>query len=76
MRPQIVKKITITALCLFTCAFLGQAQSASSVPPSPSNQRGPGQLPIDDSIFILLVAGLLYGCYIAYKKYQIKNTHS
>ncbi len=77
MRPQIVKKIKISApavLCFLTSTMvLGQANSAGSGPPSPAKLRGPG-LPIDDNLIVLLVLGLLYGGYVAYKKYRSKNT--
>ncbi len=74
MRSQIVKKIAAIALCFFTSAILfGQAGSGSSGPPAPTQSRGP-QLPIDDNLIILAIAGLLYGAYVDYKSYRIKNT--
>ena len=77
MRPQIVKKIKISApavLCFLTSTMvLGQAKSAGSGPPAPPLQRTPG-LPIDENLMILLALGLLYGGYVAYKKYRTKNT--
>jgi len=75
MRSQIVKKIaTTTALFLLTGAIMfGQSVGGSSGPPAPTQDRGP-QLPIDDHLIILVVAGLLYGAYIAYKNYRVKNT--
>jgi len=76
MRPQIVKKIKILApavLCFLTSTMvLGQANNGSSGPPTPSQQRGP-ELPIDDNLMILLIIGLLYGSYVAYKRFRIKN---
>ncbi len=44
-----------------------QAASGSQGPPPPSQNRGP-QLPIDDNLWILLVAGILFGAYIIYKR--------
>ena len=77
MRPQIVKKIKILApavLCFFASTMvLGQSKTGSSGPPTPTNQLGP-QLPIDDNLVILFAIGLAYGCYIAYKRYSVKNT--
>ncbi len=77
MRPQIVKKIKILApavLCFFTSTMvLGQSSKGSSGPPAPTNKLGPG-LPIDDNLVILVAIGLLYGCYVAYKRYSVKNT--
>lgn len=77
MRPQILNKIKISApavLCfLASTMVLGQANAGSSGPPAPTNQRGP-QLPIDDNLLILAALGLLYGCFIAYKRYRFKNT--
>ena len=78
MRSQIVKKIVAVVLCLYTSTVMfGQSSGGNEGPPPP---RGPGDdpdgpgLPIDDNIEILLLLGLLYGCYIVYKKYRIKNT--
>jgi len=48
--------------------------SQKAGPPAPSNERRPPQAPIDDGIFILIIIGLLYGVFVAYKKYQTKNT--
>jgi hypothetical protein len=77
MRSQIVKKIAAIVLCLYTgTVMFGQSSGGNNGPPAPSGdgpQAGPG-LPIDDNIEILLFLGLLYGCYIVYKKYRIKNT--
>ena len=77
MRPQIVKKIQISApavlFFLTSTMVFGQANSGSSGPPAPTNQLGPG-LPIDDNLLILAILGLLYGCYVAYKRYRAKNT--
>ena len=79
MRSQIVKKIVAVVLYLYTSTVMfGQSGGGSEGPPAP---RGPGGgtadgpgLPIDDNIEILLLIGLLYGCYLVYKKYRTKNT--
>ena len=74
MRSQIVKKIATTTLFLLTATIvLGQSGGGSLGPPAPAQNRGP-ELPIDDNLIILLVVGLLYGAYIAYKIYRVKNT--
>ena len=76
MRPQIVKKIVVVALCFFTSAIvLGQAESGSSGPPAPNMSRTPPELglPIDSGLLILIIAGLAYGMYVAYTKRQSKN---
>jgi len=73
MRPQIVRILT-GILTLFTSInMLAQRSSAGSGPPSPTNQRGP-ELPIDNGIFILILAGLAIGFYVILKKNRIKNT--
>jgi len=49
------------------------AQNAG--PPHPSQRRPPDlPAPIDDNVLVLIMIGLFYGIYIAYKKYQAKNT--
>jgi len=44
-----------------------QIASGSQGPPPPTQNRGP-QLPIDDHIWILILAGIILGIYIAYKR--------
>ena len=46
--------------------MLGQSSTASSGPPPPP-QRTPVDLPIDSSIYLLLIAGVVYGIYIVAK---------
>jgi len=70
MRPQIVKILTLVLVLVNSTVMLAQQAG----PPPPENgERGP-QLPIDDNVFLLLGIGLLYGAYIAYKKYKATNT--
>ena len=69
MRPQIVKILTLILLVFNSISMLGQTSNKSSGPPPPDHTLTPG-FPIDNNIFILLVAGLLFGIYVAYKKYQ------
>ena len=71
MRPQIVKILTLVLLVFNSISTFAQKAS----PPPPANNRGP-QLPIDDSILVLIVLGLFYGVFIAYKKAHSKNTPS
>ena len=52
-----------------------QSASAGQGPPPPSQNRGP-QLPIDDNIWILLVAGVLFGAYILFKRNRSINKAS
>ena len=52
-----------------------QASSSDKGPPPPSQNRGPG-LPIDDNIWILIIAGVLLGVYILYKRNSITNKAS
>ncbi|MEM0517476.1 MULTISPECIES: PID-CTERM protein-sorting domain-containing protein [Aequorivita] len=51
-------------------------QAREDVPP-PNDPPPPGpQLPIDDSLWILIVAGLIYGIYIVYKHRKAINKAS
>lgn len=73
MRPQIVKKVVFLAFCFLTNAIaLAQTSGSGEGPPNPGQGRGPN-LPIDENLIILLVVGIIYGSYIAYKRYTIKN---
>lgn len=74
MRPQIVKRIILIVFCFFAKAMvLAQTGGSGEGPPNPGGQRGP-ELPIDENLIILLVVGILYGSYIAYKRQRLKNT--
>ena len=70
MRPQIVKILTLVLFVFNSISMLAQ----NAGPPTPTNERRPPQNPIDDQIIILIVMGLIFGAYIAYKKHQAKNT--
>jgi len=74
MRPQIVKILTIALFLLNSASMLSQRRGGGKGPPQPDNQRTPIELPLDNSILILIAIGLVYGAYIAYKRYRIKNT--
>ncbi len=51
--------------------MLAQSLNSDSGPPPPGNNRGP-EFPVDDNIFMLIGLGLVYGVFIAYKKYHTK----
>jgi len=70
MRPQIVKILTLILFIFNSISMLAQERSG---PPPPAGNRRPPQ-PIDESIIILIVLGVLYGAYIAYKKHQLKDS--
>ena len=75
MRPQIVKILAIALFLLNSASMLSQRSGSGKGPPTPTNQRTtPPELPLDDSILILIVIGLIYGAFIAYKRYRIKNS--
>ena len=52
-----------------------QSASAGQGPPPPSQNRGPN-LPIDDNLWVLLVAGILFGAYILFKRNRSTNKAS
>ena len=52
--------------------MLAQSLDRSAGPPPPNQPEGPG-IPIDTNIYILIFLGLIYGGYIAFKKYRTKN---
>ncbi|MAO08381.1 MAG: hypothetical protein CL596_06690 [Alteromonas sp.] len=66
MRPQIVTKITALLFFLSSSLMLGQSPSASSSPPPPP-QRTPIELPIDSSIYLLVIVGVIFGLYYILK---------
>ena len=74
MRPQIVKILTIVLFLLNSTTLLSQHSRGGKGPPVPTNNRTFPELPIDDSILILILIALVYGAYIAYKRYRTKNS--
>jgi len=73
MRPQIVKILTIALFLLNSAGMLSQRSGGGKGPPAPGGQRSFPELPIDNNILILIVIGLAYGAYIAYKRYLKNN---
>ena len=72
MRPQIVTIYAFTLLLFSSGAMLGQAAKNGEHPPPP-DQRTPPELFIDENLIWLLIAGLVYGAYVAYKRGQLKG---
>ena len=71
MRPQIV---TILTLILSTMSSMFALAQDGGGPPPPITH--PPEIPIDSSIAILIVAALVYGGYIAFKKMKQIPTNS
>tara|TARA_R110000868_G_scaffold294481_1_gene555039 strand:- start:592 stop:831 length:240 start_codon:yes stop_codon:yes gene_type:complete len=69
-----VKTIYFLFIFLFGMMTVFAGTVPASGPPSPTGKGPPPPpgLPIDDSLYILVVVALIYGCYIVTKK-QIKS---
>jgi len=76
MRPQIVKILTLILFVFNSISMLGQTSNKSSGPPPPDQALAPPGYPIDDNVFILIVIGLVFGAYVAYKKQKANNVPS
>ncbi|MFT4699045.1 MAG: hypothetical protein ACI9SJ_002205 [Flavobacteriaceae bacterium] len=72
MRSQIVKILTWVLFLGTSANMLAQRSNAGSGPPSPTSQRTP-ELPLDKSIIVLICAGLILGCYVAFKNMKAKS---
>ncbi|NND88044.1 MAG: hypothetical protein HKM28_02230 [Flavobacteriaceae bacterium] len=73
MRPQIVIILAFVIGLWPKAAMLAQNSGGSQNPPPPNSQRTP-QLPIDDYVWIFLLIGLLYGCYMIYQRQYKSST--
>lgn len=62
----------MTLLLINSTTVLGQAATKGSNPPPP-DQRTPPGLPIDEQMIWLVIAGLCYGIYVAYKQGAFKR---
>ncbi len=65
MRPQIVK--ILVSVFTFLCATWAFGQSGKAGPPAPTPQRTP-EVPIDQDLTFLLLAGLLLGLFFLLRK--------
>lgn len=75
MRSQIVTILTIMFSFLSTVAVFGQ-RSGGPAPPEPSTANRPPippELPIDDNLTFLLLAGLVIGVWYFYKNRKTTN---
>jgi len=54
--------------------MLAQQFDADTGPPPPTDP--PPELPLDNGILLLLVAGFVYGCYIARKRFQANRKNA
>jgi len=70
MRPQIVVILTLVLFFMNSFCMLGQATPATSGPPPPNQNFGP-ELPIDNYILLLVVAGVILGVYFLSKRKPI-----
>lgn len=55
--------------------FAVQATTGDKAPPPPSQNRGPN-FPIDDTIWVLIIAGIILGLYLIYKNNYATNKAS
>ena len=53
--------------------MLAQLRSGETGPPPPVRTPPPPELPIDSGLLILLVIGIVFGCYVVLKKRQSNN---
>ncbi|MDC8005128.1 hypothetical protein POV27_13790 [Aureisphaera galaxeae] len=72
MRPQIVTIATLVLFLVNSTLMLGQSTGKEAGPPPPA-QRTPGELPIDSGLYILLIAGIIYGVYVLLQRRKAKN---
>lgn len=54
--------------------MLAQQLGADTGPPPPTDP--PPELPLDNGILLLLAVGLVYGCYMANKKFQANRKNA
>lgn len=73
MRPQIVIILTFVLSFFNNTPMLAQLRSGETGPPPPVRTPPPPELPIDSGLLILLVIGIVFGCYVVLKKRQSNN---
>ncbi len=73
MRPQIVTILTVVFTGLINTAVTAQSTGIESGPPPPP-QRTPVELPLDGWITALVVLAVIYGGFIAYKRWKTTDT--
>ena len=71
MRPQIVKIYTYVLCLMASTVMFGAQQQSANEPPPPTLERTTGpELPIDTNLYILVIAALALGIYVAYRKHK------
>ena len=73
MRPQIVTILTFIVGLFSTSSALAQLSSGGNPPPPPPTTPPP-ELPLDGAIWLLLIAGVIYGIYFSIKRSKNSNT--
>jgi len=71
MRPQSV--IILSFVVGLFSAFSAAAQLTGGGNPPPPTTTPPPELPLDSAIWLLLVAGVIYGIYFTVKKVRRSN---
>lgn len=71
MRPQIVTILTLMLLLFNSSTMLGQTPDGGSGPPPPTGP--PPELPLDNGLILLVIAGIALGIYTLAKKYRFRN---
>lgn len=72
MRPQIVTILTLMLLLYNSSIVLGQTAGGGSGPPPPTGP--PPELPLDNGLILLVIAGLFYGVYVLLKRRRATNS--
>ena len=72
MRSQIVTILSLLLSFLSTTSMLAQGSGPDL--PEPGRRPPPPELPLDQNILILIIAGVLLGIYFIYKRKGITNT--
>jgi len=74
MRPQIVLILALV-LSLLNSTIMQAQLTGGSGPPPPPPPTPPPELPLDSGILLLIVAGIIYGAYVAYRRMKLIRTH-
>lgn len=75
MRPQIVLILALVLSLLNSTVMLAQTTGGGGVPPPPP-PTPPPEFPLDSGILLLIVAGIIYGSAVAWRRIKAARIRS
>ncbi len=77
MRPQIVLILALVLSLLNSTTMHAQLTGGPGPPPPPASRSDhPPELPLDSEISLLIIAGIIYGFFVVFRRIKLARTNS